>query len=372
MTYDVFKYTIRGFYEDHKFMFTLLLTLKVDMQSNKVRHEEFQTLIKGGASLDLNVVQQKPANLKWITDSIWLNLVELSKLVQFSMILDQINRNEKTWKTWYDKEAPEDEVIPDGYNTNLDVFRKLLLIRSWCPDRTLLQAKKYVAESLGERYIESIILDLEKMHEESETRVPLINFLSMGSDPTTTIEQLGKKKGVEVRLISMGQGQEIHARRLVNSAFATGSWVLLQNCHLSLDFCEELLNILTNQENINKTFRLWLTTEPHPKFSISLLQMSIKYTAEPPQGIKAGLKRTFQSLSHDFIDISNLAPWKPMLYGVAFLHTIVQERRKFGPLGWNIPYEFNASDFNATIQFIQNHLDELDIKRVRYCLFVFF
>uniref|UniRef100_A0A8C3H648 Dynein axonemal heavy chain 5 n=1 Tax=Chrysemys picta bellii TaxID=8478 RepID=A0A8C3H648_CHRPI len=361
LTYEVYKYTVRGLYENHKFLFTLLMALKIDLQAKKISHNEFQTLIKGGASLDLNSVQSKPK--KWILDMTWLNLVQLSNLYPFNQLLGQVTRNEKAWKAWFDKEAPEEAPLPDGYDSLLDTFRKLLLIRSWCPDHTIAQARHYIAESLSVKYAEGFILDMEAMWTESDCRTPLTCFLSMGSDPTENIERLAKSKNTSCRAISMGQGQEIHARRLLNQCMQDGGWLLLQNCHLGLDFLDELLDTIITTESMNEGFRTWITTES-----------SIKFTNEPPQGVKAGLKRTYSAITQEQLEVSNMPQWKPLLYAVAFLHTTVQERRKFGPLGWNIPYEFNQADFAASVQFIQNHLDEVDIKRgvnwscVRYML----
>lgn len=102
------------------------MSLKIDLQRGVINYEEFQYCIKGGAALDLNAVIPKPC--KWITDATWLNLVALSGITQFQYMPAQIKASEKTWKLWFDKDAPEEEVIPDGYNT-LDAFRRLLIIR---------------------------------------------------------------------------------------------------------------------------------------------------------------------------------------------------------------------------------------------------
>lgn len=338
-----------------------MLAMKIDCHKGLISHDEFSAFIKGGASLDLNAVDPKP--FRWILDITWLNLVEISKLSTFSDVLTKIEQNEKEWRIWYEKERPEEEVIPCGYNSSLDVFRKLLLIRSWSPDRTLSQARKYIMESLGYEYGETIILDLDATWAESEPRTPLICILSIGSDPSPQVTALAKQKEISLKSVSMGQGQEMHARRLIADSMAGGGWVLLQNIHLSLPFCNEAMDALVETENVHETFRLWMTTEVHAQFPIALLQMAIKFTNEPPQGIRASLRRTYQNITQDTLDYSTQPQWPPLLYAVAFLHTVVQERRKFGPLGWNVPYEFNQADFAASVQFIQNHLDDMDPKK---------
>ena len=361
LTKSVWKYTNRSLYEKHKFLFTLLLALKIDMNIGNITFSEFSLLLKGGALLDLNSVKPKPC--KWMLDVVWLNIVELSKHHYFKDIMNRISGAEKEWKKWIDREAPEEETLPGGYEEDIDPFRKLLLIRSWCPDRILAQARKYIYDSLGAEFLESSILDLEAMIDEVDNKTPLTCLLSIGSDPTPQIEAIAKAKAQEYRSLALGQGQEEAARNMLTESKANGYWMVLQNCHLCLDFCEELTQTLLDNKHTNKNFRLWITTEVNKKFPIGLLQMSLKFTNEPPQGIRASLKRTYADISQDTLDYTNQPAWQTVLFAVAFLHTALQERRKFGALGWNIAYEFNRADFNASVQFVMNHLDDLDPKR---------
>merc|ERR1712167_387945 len=102
-----------------------------------------------------------------------------SEIPLFSEIPNQIARGAKAWKEWFDQDEPENSPVPEGYDNTMDTWKKTLLMRSWCPDRTMAQAAKYISESMGARYAEAVILNMEDMWKESDKRNPLICFLSM-------------------------------------------------------------------------------------------------------------------------------------------------------------------------------------------------
>jgi len=50
--------------------------------------------------------------------------------------------------------------------------------------------------------------------------------------------------------------------------------------------------------------------------------------------------------------------YKKLVFAFAFFHAIVQDRRKFGPIGWNIRYEFTFEDFDVCRRQLKIFLDE--------------
>ena len=126
------------------------------------------------------------------------------------------------------------------------------------------------------------------------------------------------------------------------------------------------------QENANKPggggvhpdFRLYLTSSPADYFPVSILQNGVKMTNEPPKGFRANLIKSFANLvkEEDFEGSgTKTREWKKLICGLGFFHANIQERRKFGPLGWNIRYAFDESDLETSIACLRRFLEEQEV-----------
>lgn len=128
-----------------------------------------------------------------------------------------------------------------------------------------------------------------------------------------------------------------------------------------------------NKDSVHPKFRLWLTTNPTKNFPVSILQQSTKLTFEPPKGIRANLLGTFMKMDEETFNGNlsgfNSKLWKKMLFALCCFHAVVQERRKYGSLGWNHPYEFNESDLMISIRQLESFLalpGSIQFKGLRY------
>merc|ERR1719235_2303331 len=102
-------------------------------------------------------------------------------------------------------------------------------------------------------------------------------------------------------------------------------------------------------EGSHPNFRLFLSADPAKGIPIGILERSIKLTNEPPEGMLANLRRSFALFSkEDFEDRD--AKVKAILFALCHFHSLMVERRKFGPLGYNMRYPFSAGDLRDSAQ----------------------
>jgi dynein heavy chain len=214
---------------------------------------------------------------------------------------------------------------------------------------------------MGPRFVEPVTDTIESIFEGMTSTTPVIFLLSTGADPTDSIEGLARKRKLQSpAVISMGEGQDEYAIKAMLAGAANGSWVLLQNCELGLDLMVKMEDFLAKlSEGMDPNFRLFITALPDEAFPLGLLQMSTKVTNEPPAGLKAGVLKSYTVLvDQDRLERvdQGAAQWRQLLFALCFMHSTVQERRKFGSLGWGIPYEYNNGDLTACILFLEKHL----------------
>ncbi|XP_066123630.1 dynein axonemal heavy chain 6 [Saccopteryx bilineata] len=361
----------RGLFEQHKLIYSFMLCVEIMRQQGNLTDAEWHFFLRGSAGLE----KERPLKpeVPWLLTPMWFACCDLEEsfpafigLTQY-ILLHPISIRLGSFETYINPQewdgypkmegeqqlkTQEDEAKGrDPWLSSLNSFHKLILIKCCKEEKVVFALTDFVIENLGKRFVEAPPMDLPTLYQDMSFNIPLVFILSTGSDPMGAFQRFARDSGYSDRVqsISLGQGQGPIAERMIKDAMKSGNWVFLQNCHLAVSWMlamEELIKTFTDSNIVIKdSFRLFLSSMPSNTFPVTVLQNSVKVTNEPPKGLRANIRRAFTEMTPSFFEENILGrKWRKIIFGICFFHAIVQERKKFGPLGWNICYEFNDSD----------------------------
>ena len=370
ITEVIYNNICRGLFEKHKGVFSFLIAAQVLLASKEISSAKWQLLLRGPGLVDVEARPPVP-DATLITEIGWNILYRLQESdASLEGLLQSITEDLEDWRVWSARPDLCEADLPGGWDEKLTVYDRILVVRAFCEEKTVFASTHFVRVKLGEQFVQSPAVAMAGVYKDTNSTTPCVFVLSQGADPTNLLIQFASSMGYADRLhaISLGQGQGPRAEALIEKARPAGDWVLLQNCHLAKSWMEPLEKIvaeLGNEETfVDDSFRLFLTSFPASYFPVAVLQNSIKMTNEPPKGLRNNLLRSFDLLisEQSFEEGCSSKPeaWKRLLFSLCFFHGMVQERRKFGPLGWNILYEFNDSDLETSIEVLRMFLQEQD------------
>ncbi|KAJ7549736.1 hypothetical protein O6H91_07G065700 [Diphasiastrum complanatum] len=359
----------RGLFEEHKVTFSFLMCTSILRHSGEIREAEWNMFLRGAAGMIAPECKLPNPAPDWISEQVWHNLCAIEEISDssFKGFTNDIIQNVSKWKVFFKTSEPHNSPLPSVWDSVVDSFQRLLLMKIIREEKLVFAIEMYIKEKLGKKFIGTSPLQLEEVFKDSSSTTPVIFILSSGADPTGILQKFGekvdRKPGERLHMISLGQGQGPIAEMLVSKSRKTGDWVCLQNCHLARSWMptmERLIErLIPESADIHPEFRLWLTSLPSKEFPVPVLQNGIKITNEPPKGVRANLLQSYANITEDYLEsCTKRVPWKKLVFSLAFFHAVIQERRKFGPLGWNVKYDFNSSDLECATQTLHMFLEE--------------
>ncbi|XP_028983813.1 dynein axonemal heavy chain 11 isoform X2 [Betta splendens] len=362
ITYSVFLYISQGLFERDKLTFLSHTAFQILLKQGLINAQEFDFLLR------FPMESGKVSPVSFLSPNIWGAIKTVSAMENFAGLERDIESSPKRWRKIIESTVPEKERLPQDWK-NKSSLQKLIILRALRPDRMTYALKNFVEESMGTKYMNIARVEFCKLFEDCGPSTPVFFILSPGVDPLKDVEKLGLKLGFSTEQgtlhnVSLGQGQEEVAERVLRHASELGHWVILQNIHLVARWLPSLEAFLESAAmNSHHSYRVFITGEPAPSpeqhvIPRGILESAIKITNEPPTGMNASLHSALNNFSQDTLDMcSREQDFNSMWFSLCFFHACITERRRFGPQGWNRNYPFSTGDLTIAANILYNYLE---------------
>ncbi|GIX99967.1 dynein heavy chain 7, axonemal [Caerostris darwini] len=371
-TYNLYCNICRSLFEKDKLLFSFILCCNLLISEKMLEKNEFKFFLTGGVGLENTIPNPDPS---WLLDKSWDEICRLADFKIFKRLKEEFISHSDNWKHIYDSKEPQNLMFPGKWEDSLTEFQRLLVLRCLRADKIVPMVMKFVEDNLGREFVLPPPFDYPRV-----TMIPVRQsrcFLSCPQVPIQWPPCSSLPKIMDLVAINL---EPYHwgpvAETMIKNARRDGTWVALQNCHLAVSWMPQLEKICNEMtpDSTHENFRLWLTSYPSPKFPVSVLQNGVKMTNEPPTGLKQNLLQSFlstpisdQAFFNGCGDKNQI--FQRLMFSLCFFHALIQERKQFGPIGWNIPYGFNESDLRISLQQLQmfvNEYQEVPFEAITY------
>lgn len=383
-----FKEICRSLFVKHKPLFAFLLATTYLRCNEALDESLLQLILLERCKSEMDIGEVKPNPIPEIIEGkLWEKVTQISHHPSFSKLSDFVASNGDYFIQFLDSLDSRDAFLKDSWPEEIlaifTILGALAFIKIFRPDLFQTYMKKFIKDAIGEDFVQEVVISLEESYSDSCPSKPLLYILSPGDDPHEELKKYANDKSIAIEPISLGKGQGDQARDMIFDRCKDDCWVILQNCHLAISWLPELeliietLNTPEVEKRLAPGFRLFLTAAPTDEFPLSILQECIKMTKDPPKGIRANVRQIYANACSSRIEKTNFADvpsekmedWQTLFMSLSFFHAVVRERRRYGPVGWNIPYDFNESDFKISVKQLKHTMltyTEIPFKALHY------
>lgn len=153
----------RSLFELHKLIFSTLLCVKILFGANELDPNEWRFFLAGASGS----IDEVPNPTEWLGDLEWVQTYRMlyvmdRDLPAFKGITEYFREYNKKFKKIFDSLEAHEEPMPGDWNTSLNSFEKIILLKVIRPDSVTKAMQNFIIEKIGDKYVEPPTFRLDK------------------------------------------------------------------------------------------------------------------------------------------------------------------------------------------------------------------